>query len=115
MHRRYKMKRRIVFAALLVLVLSSITASTLTDWGPWRNMGSNFEFRVRCVRQNTSNGKYVWEVEVHNKTSSPQRLSISIDYSDDWRANTISGGQSYVFPLLFSDSPPGSSITVQWK
>ncbi len=108
------MKKKILIVCGLLLVLAAVYAGSLSDWGRWSSLNSNFDSRVRCVRLNTSNGYYVWEIEVKNISNSSKSLSVRTDQTD-WRRNTISAGQTYVFPIIFSTSEPGDSLDFYYK
>ena len=115
------MKKSIFVCLILVFAVMSISAGSLTGWGSWKSIDFSTEYRVRCVRWNTSVERYVWEVEVKNKSNRDLAISIAVSdngviaNSDDYRRNTIDSGDSYVFPLMFSDAGPDNSVYVFWK
>lgn len=113
------MKKFLVFLFFVVLGFTHISAQSLSNWGSWAEIDDYASYRVRCVRLNSSNKLYSWEIEVKNNSNKDLGISVAISSmtgtQSSWSRNTISSGDSYVFPLMFCDAGPNERVRIYTK
>lgn len=116
---------------LIVVVLSVFSASAYAgDWSSWKphTKYDYLDFRTKYVRYNSymkPGHRYIWEVGVRNRLNnksvkvyvavSSSKNKKNVKFPDDYSANTIGPGGSYVFALMDCDVPEGGTIWVHIK
>ncbi|MBU1105362.1 MAG: hypothetical protein KKB51_01740 [Candidatus Riflebacteria bacterium] len=116
-----------LFICVVLLVTGfAVTGHAGTDLGRWTDWVRvdklNLEYRVRCNGLGEGSNKYIWDVEVKNKSAIAAKFGASLTSSDlttepekGWLTWPISGHRTHKFAGFRSDVAPGQKVQVWLK
>lgn len=109
-----------VVALVLVSAVACLAGGHLSKWDDWSKVDQNgISFRARCHKLDEVTKKYVWHIEVENRSEMASKIGVAVTAAGEntppvrgWCTWPVSKGARHLFPEVLSTTGPEQKVRV---